>query len=134
MGLMESVTGMAGNLFGGGQNSGIVNAVLQMFTNNKHGGLGGLIQSFQSKGLGNIISSWTGSGQNLPISKEQLREGLGQERINDISANAGEDSESVLSKLTGILPNVVDKLTPDGNVPQDNNMLQQGINAIKKMF
>lgn len=129
MGLMDNLKDTAGSLLGG-QNSGIVNAVLQMFTHNEHGGLGGLIQSFQSKGMGDIVSSWISKGENKPISKEQLKEGLGENRIQDIATKSGQAPDTVVSKLTEVLPDVVNKLTPNGDIPQDN-VLQQGISFLK---
>ncbi|MCU7495351.1 MAG: DUF937 domain-containing protein [Ignavibacteria bacterium] len=133
MGLMDDIKGAAGGVLGnlGGQNSGIVNALLQMFSHNEQGGLQGMIQSFQQKGLGNAISSWIGKGENQPVSKEQIREGMGEERIQNLATKTGQSPDNVTSKLQEVLPNVVDKLTPEGNVPQDN-MLQQGINFLKE--
>lgn len=133
MGLMDDIKGAAGGALGnlGGQNSGIVNALLQMFTHNEQGGLQGMIQSFQQKGLGNVIQSWIGKGENQPVSKEQIREGMGEERIQNLSTKTGQSPDTVASKLQEVLPNVMDKLTPDGSVPQ-GNALQQGINFIKE--
>jgi uncharacterized protein YidB (DUF937 family) len=75
MGLLDSVVGaLAGGQSGG--NSGLVDVVMQLI-NNQPGGLAGLVQSFQQGGLADIVNSWVSTGQNLPISAEQLQSVLG---------------------------------------------------------
>lgn len=63
---------------------------------------------------GGIISSWIGTGKNLPISVEQIQQALGKEKIQQLSETAGMSPEDVKAKLAEHLPNIIDKLTPDG--------------------
>jgi uncharacterized protein YidB (DUF937 family) len=82
------------------------------------GGLSGLLQSFQQGGLGHLVQSWLGSGQNLPITADQLRGALGSGWISRITQATGLSEEQVEQHLTAILPQVVDHLTPNGQMPQ----------------
>jgi uncharacterized protein YidB (DUF937 family) len=88
------------------------------------GGISGLQQMFQQKGLGGIVSSWIGTGQNLPISADQLQNVLHGNVLHDIAAKSGMDLGQLGSIFSQLLPNVVDKLTPNGQVP-DSAALSQ---------
>jgi uncharacterized protein YidB (DUF937 family) len=114
----------------GGQSSMLDN-LLDMLNDQKSGGMSGLIQKFNEKGLGDHMSSWIGTGKNLPISADQIRDVLGSDRIKDLATkfNLGEHDTS--TSLADLLPQLIDKLTPDGSVPHPD-MLSQGIDTIKK--
>jgi len=88
------------------------------------GGISGLQQLFQQKGLGGIISSWIGTGQNLPISTEQLQSVPHCEAVQNIVAKTGMDQAQVASVLSQMLPHVVDQLTPNGQVPEASALSQ----------
>jgi uncharacterized protein YidB (DUF937 family) len=94
------------------------------------GGLQGVIQSFKDKGLGDIMSSWIGTGQNLPISGDQLKTGLGADLIGQLASKIGVSPDVAAAKLSEILPGIIDKLTPEGTVP-DSGLLQQGLNFLR---
>ncbi|MBI2779891.1 MAG: hypothetical protein HYX62_08980 [Gammaproteobacteria bacterium] len=81
MGLFDHIAGEAiGKLTGQGSGqSSLLDGVMDMLNNNQAGGIGGLVQSFKDKGLGDIVSSWIGTGSNLPISPEQIQQALGAE-------------------------------------------------------
>lgn len=132
MGLMDNIAGAAGGLFGGqsGEHSGIVNALLQMISSNKFGGLSGLLDSFNKNGLGQHVSSWVGKGENMPVTNEQVQQGFGNERIQEIANQTGQSKESVTSGLSKVLPTVIDKLTPEGSVPE-GGILEKGISFLK---
>jgi uncharacterized protein YidB (DUF937 family) len=83
-----------------------------------HGGLGGLVARLNQKGLGDVVASWVGKGENLPISPEQLKHGLGQEMIDQIGAKLGLPPGQAAAFLAKYLPGAVDKMTPDGEVPE----------------
>jgi len=70
------------------------------------------------------MSSWIGTGQNLPISADQLQNVLHSGALQDIAAKTGMDQGQLTSVLSQLLPHVVDKLTPNGQVP-DSNVLSQ---------
>jgi uncharacterized protein YidB (DUF937 family) len=97
----------------------LLQAALSLIANNgQAGGLSGLADRFQEAGLGNAISSWIGSGQNVPITAEQLRQALGDGPLQQISEETGLNEQDTAEHLSGMLPDLVDKLTPGGSIPQ----------------
>lgn len=78
-----------------------------------------------------MVSSWIGTGENLPISAEQIQSGLGSGLIQQFANAAGLDPHVASSKLAEILPGIVDKLTPDGKLPESGGLLEQGMNFFK---
>lgn len=130
MGLLDSVVGaLAGGQSGG--SNGLMDAVMQLI-NSQPGGLGGLVQSFQQGGLGEIVNSWVSTGQNLPVSAEQLQSVLGGGALQDIAAKLGVSPEQASGSLADLLPQVVDKLTPNGQLPEGGDLLAQGMDLLKK--
>jgi len=81
------------------------------------GGLGGLLQQLQQGGLGDAVQSWVGSGQNQPVSGEQLQAALGGDQISALAQQAGLPAGEMAGQLAQWLPQVVDKLTPNGELP-----------------
>ena len=131
MGLFDSVVGaLAGGQSGG--DSPLLNVVMQLINNPQTGGLGGLVQSFQQGGLGNIVNSWVSTGQNLPISAEQIQAVLGGGKLQEIAAQLGVSTEQASGGLADLLPQLVDKLTPNGQVPEGGDLLAQGFDMLKK--
>jgi uncharacterized protein YidB (DUF937 family) len=133
MGLLDSVIGAVtqgmGQGQGGGGNAALLNLVLSMLAGGAGGaqqggggggglgGLGQMVEQFQRGGLGDIMSSWISTGQNLPISPEQLGQVFGQGRVSDMASQLGMGQNDLLGQLSQMLPQVVDKLTPDGQLP-----------------
>ena len=133
MGILDDVVGKVKAAAGGsgGEHSALVDGILGLLSGGgPGGGLQGLIQTFQSKGLGDIVSSWVGTGQNLPISGEQLKTGLGADLIGQLASKVGLSADAATAKLTELLPTLVDKLTPNGKVPE-SGLLQQGLNFLR---
>jgi len=81
------------------------------------GGLGGLLDRLQKGGLGDVASSWVGSGQNQSVSPNKLGPALGSDIIKTLAQRTGLSEEELTRQLSQILPNVVDKLTPAGRLP-----------------
>jgi uncharacterized protein YidB (DUF937 family) len=81
------------------------------------GGLTGLVNMFNQKGLGDVVSSWVSTGKNLPISPEQIQNVLGSSQIQALAAKAGIDPSKASAAIARILPQLVDKATPDGQIP-----------------
>jgi len=86
------------------------------------GGISSLLQSFQQNGHGDVINSWIGPGQNRPIAPDQLHQALGPEAVNNLSRLTGLPQDQLLSELSRVLPGVVDKLTPQGRMPDPAEM------------
>ncbi|MES2423991.1 MAG: YidB family protein [Pseudomonadota bacterium] len=118
MGLFDSVVGAA---MGQMQQQGGLASVLGGLLSNDgaQGGLGGLTEKFNQAGMGDVIRSWIGNGQNLPISAEQLQSVLGSDTVRQIAAQLGVDPQQAAAQLAGLLPGVVDQLTPQGAAPAD---------------
>jgi uncharacterized protein YidB (DUF937 family) len=125
MGLLDSVLGSAmGALQGGGQGGGnavlmqVIGALLQgQGGGGASAGLGGLLQQLQQGGLGEAAQSWVSTGQNLPVSADQLQSALGADRIDALAQQVGMPAGDLSSQLAQYLPQVVDQLTPGGQVP-----------------
>lgn len=81
------------------------------------GGLGGLLDKLKNGGLGEAADSWVGTGQNKPVPPGQLGSALGQQTISDLARRAGMSEQELLQQLSQVLPGVVDKMTPNGQVP-----------------
>lgn len=125
MGLFDSIAGqVAGALSGqgGAQGSGLLQLLMGLINNPQTGGLQGLVAAFQDKGLGDLVSSWIGTGQNLPISPEQLQSVLGSGQIGQIAQQLGLSSQEVSGQLSALLPQVIDGITPNGQVPEGDAM------------
>ena len=134
MGLLDQVVGaMAGGQSGG--NNALLETVMKMVSDPHNGGLQGLIQSFQQGGLGDIVNSWVSKGQNLPISAEQLQSVLGGSSLGNIASQLGMNPEEASGSLASMLPQLIDSLTPNGEVPQGNDLMAQGMEMLKgKLF
>ncbi len=155
MGLLDSILGSVlggGQQQNSGQ-AAVINAVIQMIANRGGGagggglgsvlgsalggggggggmggglgGLGGLIGALTQGGLGNVASSWVGTGQNQPVTAEQLQSALGGGGgglLAQLAQQAGMSQGDAASSLSQFLPDLVDKLTPDGQVPQQDTL------------
>ena len=125
---LKDLLGMGGKL--SDEHANLAGGLLETLSSGQSGGLQGLIQSFQTKGLGEIVSSWVGSGSNLPISAEQVETGLGGQVIQQLATRVGVSPDTAKSALATLLPLVVDRLTPDGKVPEASQ-LQEYLNKFK---
>ncbi len=122
--------GLLGSLLGAGRGSGasgdqsvLLNIVLGMVANQaggNHGaggGLGDLLSKFQQGGLGEVAASWVGSGQNMPVSADQISDVFGSDMLSQIASQLGVSHGEAADQLSQMLPEVVDHLTPDGQAP-----------------
>lgn len=130
MSLFDQLGQAVGGLLGGGANK---NPLLEALTgvlgqNSSVGGLTGLVQAFQKNGLGEIVNSWVSTGKNLPISPEQITQGLGGDLLAQLASKAGLSTEAAGSQLAQLLPTLVDTLTPNGKIEPG------GIEHLLKMF
>lgn len=128
MGILDSIVGQV--LGNSKTQNNLFEAVVGLLGNQKIGGLAGLIEQFAGKGLGDIANSWISTGQNLPISPEQIQQGLGDKTIAKLSSQVGISAEEVTSKLSQLLPQVIDQLTPDGKIPQ-GDLVSKGMELLK---
>ena len=104
---------------------GLVAAMLRFLSDPARGGFAGFIERFRSAGLGSLVDSWISRGGNSPISNEQVESALGSEGIMDVADASGLDRGTATSAIAGILPGLVDELTPDGTIPDDSSLLSR---------
>jgi uncharacterized protein YidB (DUF937 family) len=123
MGLLDSLESMAITSLQGNSSNSLAASLLQMIQNQPRG-LQGLVQSFHDKGLGGVVSSWVSTGQNLPISADQIQQVLGSGKLQQLAAQAGLSPDAAGSSIAQLLPTIVDKLTPNGQVPDHSNAME----------
>jgi uncharacterized protein YidB (DUF937 family) len=104
--------GLIGGIVGAGMVS-VVNGILE-----KHGGLQGVVSEFEKNGLGPTVSSWVGTGPNQSISPDQVHNVVGPELLQELAAKSGLSVQELTQKLAQVLPQAVDKLTPNGVIPK----------------
>jgi uncharacterized protein YidB (DUF937 family) len=119
MGLFTTLAEMVVTGFGNPDSTQakLANAVVKKFQTNDGAGLTAILQQLESKGLGQVVQSWVGTGPNQPISSEQIEKALGSEQIQQLAAHIGVSPDVIRSHLAEILPKIVDRLTPDGKLP-----------------
>jgi uncharacterized protein YidB (DUF937 family) len=86
------------------------------------GGLNDILDQLQSSGLGDTVASWLGSGENKAVSADQLQDALGERGLNQFAQHAGIDLRQAAGVLAGMLPQVVDQLSPQGSVPEGSGL------------
>jgi uncharacterized protein YidB (DUF937 family) len=140
MGLLDSVLGQVlagaqqpsqpqgggleglGGLLGGSSTDlgGLAGALGGLLANNGElGGLGGMVSKFDQAGMGDVIGSWIGKGDNAPISGNQLQDVLGNDAISGIAQKLGINAQTLLPMLAALLPTLIDRLTPKGQLPAE---------------
>lgn len=85
-------------------------------------GLGGLVSMFQQAGLGHLAQSWISNGPNQPVSPQQLESVFGQGQVQNMASQAGMAPGDFLSQLSQHLPNVVNGMTPNGQLPSEGTV------------
>jgi len=145
MGLLDQLAGQVlGALTGdsqqgdveGGQGGGqamLLQAVIGLIQNSP-GGLPGLISRLTQEGLGEQVASWVGAGQNLPASPDQLSAALGSDAIGELAGGLGLPQGQVAGGLAALLPQVIDQLTPKGQLPESDDVMSQGLAALTAML
>jgi uncharacterized protein YidB (DUF937 family) len=131
MGLMDEVLAMAGCAGGAqqDQHATALSAILGYINSPQVGGIAGLQQMFQQGGLGHIVSSWIGTGQNLAISASQLQNVLHGGALQQAAQQSGMDTSQLTGLMATLLPHLVNHLTPNGQVP-DAGVLQKMLSGL----
>ena len=143
MGLLDGILGsVLGGNSGGGSNP-LLQIAMQMLANkggggtgggamDAMGGLGGIISAFQKGGLGPLTDSWVGTGDNLPVSGDQLSQVLGSDKISQIASQLGMSQSDAAGGLAKILPDLVNHVTPNGQVPASHSMVEDALSMFLK--
>jgi uncharacterized protein YidB (DUF937 family) len=119
LGDLAAMLGQGGTQGGGqGGQAALLQMVLGMLANNgQGGGLAGLMEKFQAAGLGEQVNSWVGTGQNLPVSPDQLGGVFGQDQMSQMAEKMGLSTGDLGTQLSQMLPQAVDQFTPGGQAP-----------------
>jgi len=107
MGLLDGLLGGAV----GAEMVTVVNGLIE-----KHGGVQGIIAQLEQQGLGGTVRSWVGTGTNQPITPDQIHQAFGSDTVKQLAAKVGLTPEELAAKLSAVLPQAIDKLTPGGTV------------------
>ena len=124
MGIFDSLKDSLGNSLKqqvlermpGGADNPMVQAAVSAIE--QQGGIGALAQRFHEKGLGGVVQSWISTGQNQPVDGQQIQNVLGGGQLDALAERFGIPKEPLSNGLAQVLPQVVDKMTPNGQVPQ----------------
>ena len=107
MGLLDGVLGGVV----GAEMASVVDGFIQ-----RHGGVQGIVAQMEQQGMGNTVKSWVGTGANLPITADQVHAAFGADTISGLAAKFGLNPQDLAQKLAQVLPQTIDKLTPNGTV------------------
>ncbi|PWT77318.1 MAG: hypothetical protein C5B46_00060 [Proteobacteria bacterium] len=111
----ERTMGLLDGLVGGAIGAEMVTVVNGLIE--KHGGIQGLVSQFEQQGLGATVRSWVGTGANQPISPDQVHQAIGPDTMKQLAAKFGMSSDELAKKLSSVLPQAVDHMTPEGKLP-----------------
>jgi uncharacterized protein YidB (DUF937 family) len=107
---MGMFDGLLGGLVGA-EMATVVNGLIE-----KHGGIQGIVAQLEQQGLGGTVRSWVGTGPNQPITADQVHQAFGPDTVKQLAAKFGMSPEDLSAKLSQVLPQAIDKLTPGGVV------------------
>ncbi len=107
-GLSDLMKGGLGGLLAGGAAGSILS-----------GGLNDLLKQFQQNGQGDAVDSWVGTGPNKAIAPKDLANALGADKVSTLSSQTGMSRDDLLDALSQYLPQAVDRLTPQGRLPTE---------------
>ena len=127
MGLLDSVMGMLGK--SGGKD--VMSQLATMLTGKGGDGLGlsRLMDQFKGAGLGDKADSWVGTGENQSLSPDEVEKAIGTDRLAKMSKQTGQSVDSLKTDLSKLIPDAVNKLTPDGKMPDPGDLM----NMVKGM-
>jgi uncharacterized protein YidB (DUF937 family) len=125
MSFLQTILAFAGGALAGPAAGKLLNTAIELLNSPQVGGLSGLVQAFKDKGLGELAASWISTGKNLSVTGEEVQSVLGQEQIQKIAQALGITNQNVSAGLAGLLPELIDMLTPDGQLPQAETVAQK---------
>jgi len=122
---MAGVDKLLGGLLGGGKSGSnpLVSALLPMLGGLvMGGGLKKIMAGMQAKGLTSEADSWVGTGDNQPVTGAQMREAIPDEQLNEVASQLGVSQDEAADQLAQVLPEVVNTVSPDGELPDDQEL------------
>ena len=130
MGLLDELAGSAMSGMLGNSSNPLMHAAMEMIQN-QPGGLSGLVQGFEQKGMGGLVQSWVSNGPNPPVSADQVTSVVGSDALKNLAAKAGISPDQAGSQLASLLPGLIDKLTPNGHIGDAGGLLSAAMNMLK---
>lgn len=143
MGILDTILGVIKSKIGNNNaapdaaatgGNDLLESVIGMLTDPQTGGLSGLVEKIAAGGLADQVASWVSTGSNLPVTAEQIQEVLGSSFVQGLAQKFGINTADVAGSLASMLPQVIDKLTPEGQVPGDNKLLEAGLAGLKSLI
>lgn len=123
MALFDSLLNEVNERFNlGDKGEALLSGLLSLITKNAGGGLNGFLDMFHRAGLGETADSWASRGANGALSNQQTEDALGTDTLSELANQAGLPTATAAAALSYLIPTVVDKLTPDGVVPNENSL------------
>jgi uncharacterized protein YidB (DUF937 family) len=117
--IFGSILGSALKGLAGQGGTGALSDILsQVLGKTDLGSVGGLLQQLQQSGLGAQVASWLGNGHNLPVSVDQLRSALGDQRLRQLATQLGLPADQLLEQLSQHLPGAIDHMSPNGSLEE----------------
>ncbi|WGK56531.1 YidB family protein [Pantoea sp. SS70] len=120
MGLLDDLAGSLGNSNGSGQGNQMQQLMAIWNWVQEQGGVEVLLQKFQQGGLGQVLNSWLGSGSNMSIDGGEIQNALGNDQLQSLADKLGTDVQGASGTLAALLPQVIDKLSPQGHIKTSN--------------
>ena len=120
MGLLDDLVGSLGNSNGSGQGNQLQQLMAIWNWVQEQGGAEVLLQKFQQGGLGQVLNSWLGSGSNMSIDGGEIQNALGNDQLQSLADKLGTDVQGASGMLAALLPQVIDKLSPQGHIKTSN--------------
>jgi uncharacterized protein YidB (DUF937 family) len=117
----QSSLGTMLNSLGSGnqaQSGNLLSVAMSMLQQN--GGLTGVLDMFRQKGMGQHADSWVGTGANMPVSGDQIQQVFGDSSMASAASQLGQSPSQTSSLMAQLLPELINHLTPQGQIPQDH--------------
>jgi uncharacterized protein YidB (DUF937 family) len=125
-----------GNVLGQLGGSGVASSALvalafQVLQQN--GGISGVVDKFRASGLGQHADSWVGTGANMPVSPDQVKDALGAGGLAQLASKVGISPEQASGGLAQLLPELVSQMTPSGQVPANHqDMISEALAMLSR--
>lgn len=125
--------GMIGG-FGGGRGALLVMLLpMAMRWVQRNGGIGAVLKRFQQQGYGKQAQSWLAIGDNEELDEHAVEEVVGRRDLADMAQRLGVPETEVKQAFAEIMPQMVDRLSPQGDLPQQaDEVLDEGIQTLER--
>jgi len=127
----SALNGLAGGAGGSQAQSPLMQAALQLLQQN--GGISGILERFRQAGFAEQADSWVATGANKPIDSGAIQQALGPGALGDVASRLGMSGDAAAGGLASVLPQLIDQLTPKGEIPGDqHDMVAQALALLRK--